>query len=538
MDISAPGGGKPRIRVRQDRDGRVVSAALVPPGAAGGQSPGFEAASYGRRLAGFTPSRSHVNTLLAGAGQTITARARWVARNLPFARNGRNGWVTHVIGKGPQPVPMLGDEALQKRLVDLFFEWAEDAGAEEGQNLVALLKVAASEEFAAGGCFVRIRPRLLSDGLAVPMQLQLLPVEMLDLNRNEVLGNGAVIRNGIEMNGIGRRVAYHFFRTHPGDTGAPDPDPTTSRVPAEDVIHFFDPDEPGQLGGMSRLVAAIVRLFQGDAYDDAEMERKKVAAMIAGFITLSAPDGEFMQEYRRLFDEDELPMVNLQPGTLQMLLPGQGIEFTQGTDVGGQYEDFQYRHALGFSAAMGIPYSMVTGDLRRANFISERAGKMVFKQNVDVFQSTALVPRLLMPIWRAFVRYAVLAGKISLPGYNRSPRAAAKMTWLLPSFPLLEPLKDWQGEKLAVDAGFKSRSQVIRERGGNPDQVDEERAAEREREERLGLPHAESAQHVTGMTSDEPSPDEADREDEQTKNRPGQPPVRPARQRGKRKDAA
>ena len=42
---------------------------------------GFDAAQSHRRLRGLRASRAHVNTLIAGAGETITARARWLARN-------------------------------------------------------------------------------------------------------------------------------------------------------------------------------------------------------------------------------------------------------------------------------------------------------------------------------------------------------------------------------------------------------------------------------------------------------------------------
>ena len=56
----------------------------------------------------------------------------------------------------------------------------------------------------------------------MPLQLQMLPSEMLPLNRNEDLPGGNVIRQGIEFDAIGRRVAYWFLRRHPGDLTDPD----------------------------------------------------------------------------------------------------------------------------------------------------------------------------------------------------------------------------------------------------------------------------------------------------------------------------
>lgn len=63
----------------------------------------------------------------------------------------------------------------------------------------------------SGECFVRIRPRRISDGLSVPLQLQLIESEQLPLSKNEVARNGNEIRSGIEFNRIGQRVACRFF---------------------------------------------------------------------------------------------------------------------------------------------------------------------------------------------------------------------------------------------------------------------------------------------------------------------------------------
>jgi capsid protein len=67
--------------------------------------------------------------------------------------------------------------------------------------------------------------------LAVPLQLQMIPSEMLPLNRNEVMPGGKVIRQGIEFDAIGRRVAYHFLRRHPGDITDPGLAGEVVRVP-------------------------------------------------------------------------------------------------------------------------------------------------------------------------------------------------------------------------------------------------------------------------------------------------------------------
>jgi len=92
-----------------------------------------------------------------------------------------------------------------------------------------------------------------------------------------IAGHGRILT--ATMLGLGRRVAYHFLRRHPGDSTDPGLAGDIVRVPASEVIHVIDPVEGGQLRGVSKLAPAIVKLFLLDQYDDAELDRKKVAAM-------------------------------------------------------------------------------------------------------------------------------------------------------------------------------------------------------------------------------------------------------------------
>jgi lambda family phage portal protein len=191
--------------------------------------------------------------------------------------------------------------------------------------------MAARAMFEVGECFLRFRSRRPEDGLSVPLQLQMLSSEHLPLGKCETLPNGNEIIFGIELDRIGRRVAYHFHRTHPGDvrqrgTGE------FVRVPADQVCHVFHPIAEGQIRGVPWVAPAMVRLWLLDQYDDAELDRKKVAAMFAGFVTRPGPD-DVMGEDSAQKDVDGAALIGLQPGTMQLLLPGEDIKFSDPADV-------------------------------------------------------------------------------------------------------------------------------------------------------------------------------------------------------------
>ncbi|ADZ72528.1 phage portal protein [Polymorphum gilvum] len=128
---------------------------------------------------------------------------------------------------------------------------------------------------------------------------------------------------------------------------------TTVRVPAADVLHIYRPIDAGQIRGLPHIAPAMVRLFLLDQYDDAELDRKKTAAMFAGFITKTAPEEPMMGTEES--EADGAAIASLEPGTLQVLLPGEDVKFSSPADVGGGYEAFQYRTLLAVSASLGLP---------------------------------------------------------------------------------------------------------------------------------------------------------------------------------------
>jgi capsid protein len=107
------------------------------------------------------------------------------------------------------------------RAAALWLAWTDEADAEGLTDFFGLQRRAAREVFLAGEVFLRIRPRRAEDGLTVPLQLQMLPSEMLPQDMTRTLPGAGSIRQGIEFDGIGRRVAYHFLRRHPGDMTDP-----------------------------------------------------------------------------------------------------------------------------------------------------------------------------------------------------------------------------------------------------------------------------------------------------------------------------
>jgi lambda family phage portal protein len=449
----------------------------------GGVVGGFDGGLSKRRLKTFHASRAHVNTLIQAAGADVTARARYMIRNNGYAANAVESWAGNAVGTGIKPSSGIADAVLKDRVQRLWLRWTDESDAEGLTDFYGQQRRAARELFIAGEVFFRIRPRRLDDGLTVPLQLEMLPAEMLPLNHNEQLSNGHRIRQGIEFDRIGRRVAYHFLRRHPGDITDPGLTGETVRVPAESVLHIVDPVDAGQLRGVSRFSPALVKLFLLDQYDDAELDRKKVAAMFVGFVR--RPERELDNTADR--DDQGEPLLPLEPGQLQMLDDGEDITFSAPADVGGNYESFQYRTLLQVAAALGLPYANLTADMLKANDSNTRAALLEFRRRIESFQHSVIVYQMCRAVWARWMDMAVLSGQLALPDYEQRRADYLDCNWLPPRWDWVDPLKDIRAETLAIQSGFKSRTQAIGERGFDAAMVDAEIASDRDREARLGL---------------------------------------------------
>lgn len=475
---------------------RAVAAAVA--SATGRRSmksifPELEAGRMARRLANWMPSRAHVNTLIGASGKTVLARARYLTRNNGYAAGAVECFTANLVGTGIMPSWNIKNETARGAINDLWNLWTDECDAEGVTNFYGLQRRIGREVFIAGECFVRFRPRLPRDGLSVPLQLELLPAEQLPIERNLWLENGNRVRHGIEFNPIGKRVAYHFWKVHPGDITQSQNFGKITIVPASEVLHIHDPIESGQIRGLPRMTPAIVALWLLDAYDDAEMERKKTAALFSVFVKrLEQTPSVFdraAEEAAAESGSDEM-VLDLQPGVAHQLKPGEDVVVAQPAEVGNTYDFFQYRNLCRFCAAVGLPYSQVTGDKARANYSNERSAMLDMRRRMEALQDHVIGYQLCRPVLRRWLDTAVLSAAIDLPDYVTKPNQYQGVDWIAPPWDWVDPLKDRMAEVIGVNAGFKPRSRVVAAEGFDPIENDQQIAEDAQRAKDLDIAFA------------------------------------------------
>jgi lambda family phage portal protein len=443
----------------------------------------YDAAGSGKRLAGWITPNSGPNRAIEGL-PAIRNRARDVQRNDWTGAASTRILTTNLIGTGIIPRPKTADAALKKRLNELWDVWAREADADGILDFYGLQTLATRNWIVSGEIFIRLRARRVEDGLSVPLQIQILEsdmVPMLDTDSAPGLPAGHRIRSGIELDRVGRRAAYWMYREHPGDKPIGAVNMTDlARVPADSVRHLYDPQRPGQMRGVSDFAPVLVKLRGVMDMDDAVLERQKLSNLFTFFVTSPSPA---LAATLRGQDPSAAPApaagpTYLMPGQGLDLAPGEDVKFSEPPGAGADYADFMRQQHLGVAAGNGTPYELMSGDLRD---ISDRTLRVVvneFRRHCEQRQWQIIIPQFCQPVREAWANAAALSGALTVA----ESAEARRVTWQPQGWAYIHPVQDAQGKKIEVDAGFRSRSSVIGERGDDPDTVDAERAADLARE--------------------------------------------------------
>jgi len=436
----------------------------------------FDAAAGGRRWDA-RPTFGRVGPETLAATAPIRSRARHSYANDPYARNGIDAYVTAAVGFGIKSESAHPDDAMRDALGAYFARWSERADAEGRTTLAGLQREIVRALKVDGEAFAAIETG--PDGLP---RLRMIPAELVDESYTRDLDGGGYVVAGVEFNSAGERVAYHIFRDRPTDVFASVR--PAERIPADRILHVFEPLGAGQVRGISSLAPILLRLSELDQLEDALLVKEKISAMMMAFLVDTngtAADSPFDGESAGSILES-----GLEPGTMKFLPSGWDVRLSQPQQA-AQSAEFLAHQIRAIAAGLGVPVHLVDGNLAQANYSSLRAGSVAFRQRVEALQWTVLAPQFLAPVWGAVITAGVLSGRLDAPDFESATGDYLACEHFPPPLPWVDPKKDIEAEELAIKAGLKSRRQAVAERGYSVEALDRERAVDAKRERDLEL---------------------------------------------------
>lgn len=455
----------------------------------------YEGADRGRRTQGWVALDSSPTAATRGAIHDLRARCRDLVRNNAWAHSAVRELASGIAGRGVRPRFSHEMDSELRLAGELWEEWASSTTQADsaGRENFYGMQAAVVQSFVEGGdCLIRRRLRREGDRLAVPLQIQLLEGDHLDLLRDyerDQYGNQVV--QGVAFDAAGRRAGYWLHREHPGDSFSVATIRSSVFVPAEEVRHVYRCDRIGQVRGIPWGAPVVLRLYDYDAYEDNEQLRLVTATSFSGFVhDLSGADKSFTDGIANVGlgglsnqNAKGQPIDELEGGTIQYLPPGQTITFPNVPQNEG-FSAFSTVQLRAVAKGYGPPHWLLTGDLSGVNFSSIRADWIGWNRNLDVWRDRILLAHLCEPVLRWWRDAAELADLLT-PGAPDPERL--RWEWIPPRREMLDPRTEVMAEIEAVRAGFKSLSQVVQSLGSDPETALQVLADDLARARKLGL---------------------------------------------------
>jgi lambda family phage portal protein len=479
---------------------------------------GYNSATMGRRTVTMGMSNRGVSSLALSDGPILTARARKAVMDNPLAANGVTAFIAEVVGTGLRPHSRHSDPVIRRALEQEFALWVPQASAtrrigpdncpDSLQDFYLLQSLVCRNVVEAGEAFARFRPRMAADlsptGLRVPLQIELIEPEQLPFwkTSGDMSSPKNLIRAGIEFDQIHQRVAYHFYRDHPGDSSIWPNAWEVVRVPSPSVLHVMEFIRGNQIRGITALAPILIQLADLDDYDDAERLRQKLGAYMFGWKESLTPDDPQLNQLTTVAN-DLAPAgaayVEAQPGTMTMLdaNAGEKFGFYAHPGVTNTYEAFMRVQREMSATTMRVSYDMLTGDMNQVNYSSARIRLIGLRRIWKQYQHAVLKHQFCRPVWRAWLDAAALAGVIDAKDYRKRPQEYLNVEWLAQPWEYVDPVKDVTCVRMQIESCLTSREAQIEEQGGVPEEVDEAIKRDHDREKALGIVPVYGASKVT-----------------------------------------
>jgi len=285
------------------------------------------------------------------------------------------------------------------------------------------------------------------------------------------LSDGRFIRHGVEFTAQGRPLAYHFA----GSTAEHSTlaysygGKSYIRVPADEIIHGFITELPGQKRGLPWLATGLFRAKQMSAMEDAAIVNARIGAAKMGFIEFEAGSGpEFSDEELEEFE------IDAEAGAFPVLPDGAKLNKFDPMYPSGELSPFMKLMLRGLAAGGGVAYENLSQDRESVNYTSIRHGTLDERETYKERQEW-LIEELCERVYESWFPRALL-GRLILTdsGSALEPNKIERYwphKWQPRRWDWVDPKADMAAAESSKNNLLASPSQLIRERGKDPDQV-------------------------------------------------------------------
>lgn len=416
--------------------------------------------------------------------QTLRNRARELVINNSSAAAIPPIFGENVVGKDGilmQPMNHSTREILKKgtneAISECWTEWAEagNCTADGRASLIDFQRMVVEGECVDGEILIHVL-----EGFDNPwgFALELLDPDQLDIYYNIAPTAGTNgIRMGVEQDKYGRPTFYHLWTQHPTDPQFKE----RVKVPADEIIHLFIQRRVRQSRGVPWFGPVIFDLKMLGGYRESELVAARASAGKMGFIE---PNQDAMVPTKPKEGRTTETWQG-EPGTIERLMPGESFKEWDPKHPTTAFEHFDKAILRSIATALRVSYISASGDLTQTSFSSGRVGLLGERAVFQAMQKR-LIARVLQPIYRRWLKMALLSGALDLP--TTQSKTLWDVVWHPRAFPWIDPVKDINEKERLLGMGATSLTRICAEQGVDFEQIMRERRHELDLGEEYGVP--------------------------------------------------
>ena len=472
----------------------------------------YAGASINRLTSDWVSSGTSADAEVKNNLRVLRNRARSLVRDSDFAKSALRAVRNNVVGQGIKhqaQVRMIRGGRLDERLNGLiefeFARWSKASNCHCGGTLSwnAIQGLAINSMIETGEVFIRLVNQSFGDS-RVPLGLEIIEADLLDDDYTGIEQNGNRVRMGVEVDEWSRPVAYHFLNYHPGDYQFVNNNLNVkrrTRVPANEIIHLYSVDRPGQTRGVTAFASAIMRLNNLKGFEEAEIIAARASSAMMGFVR--TPDQELFEDGTYA----EQSVLDFAPGSIRRLAPGEEMQFFSPTRPDDAFTPFVAQMLRAVAAGVGCSYTQVSSDFSSSNYSSSRLELLETRAHYRTLQQY-LIDNLCQPIYERWMEMAVMSGVVRAPGFDMDPDRYYESKWVAPAAQFVDPQKEAEAYKSLVRSGIMTLSQVIALHGGDFEETMRQRQHELATLDELGIVTDTDPSEVTkaGQAQNPPEP--------------------------------
>lgn len=428
----------------------------------------YDAGNYNHANANWRVVNESAEMIDSGSRDTIRARARDLERNSDLAGSVIGAYKRNVIGSGFNLQARTGNENLNQEIEDLWRLWTKKKNCDvtETQSFNQIMRMAVKRKKVDGGMLIH---KAYTSGGILPFKLQCLEVDELDYSQMTPKDSKNKVIGGIEVNPYNKAEGYWIRQYTPDGLNIGQ----TVFVEAKDMIYFFTKHRPSQIREMSDFTQTIPRIRDANEFITAVSVKERILSCLSVFIKKVLPTGEVPGRANGQSKEKyNYNGKTLVPGMIKYLNPGDEVEVVNPSGQAGDATTFLKTMQRLIGAGQGISYEATSRDMSESNYSSARQG--IIEDELTYAEDLEMIMEVADEIYETFLISAVLAKKISVPDFWKKKEEYMRHEWIKTPKKWIDPLKESNANKIAMQTGQKTFKQIAAETGRDwKEQIDD-----------------------------------------------------------------